>query len=230
MHLTHSFEQVFPGEVLARYRFRETRNASAILRVTNEAAFNDIVAVLSAFQLRTTDLTTPGGQESDLAARLNEGFRSRGWREARVDTRTRLELILQPYAPARERQATVSESETLNEGYKVDNFKDRVALDVEWNAKDGNLDRDISAYRSLYESALIDIGVMVSRTQGDLRELGYRLGIEAGYSDDRAKKILGTTTTTNMDKLLPRLTRGDSGGCPFLGIFICADTHEDAAR
>ena len=30
-------------------------------------------------------------------------------------------------------------TETVNEGYKVDNFRDRIALDVEWNAKDGNL-------------------------------------------------------------------------------------------
>jgi len=133
--------------------------------------------------------------------------------------------VLEPYTPAGERGTTEAETETHNKGYKVDNFRDRVALDVEWNAKDGNLDRDISAYRSLYEHALIDLGVIITRTQDDLRELGFRLGRASGLGEEKAKRILGTTTTTNSKKLIPRLTRGDAGGCPFLGIFICAQTY-----
>ncbi len=115
-------------------------------------------------------------------------------------------------------------TETHNEGYKVDNFRDRVALDMEWNAKDGNLDRDIGAYRSLYDAALIDVGVLITRTL-DLRDLGRQLGIQAGMSPEKAKRILNTTTTTNREKLLPRLTRGDAGGCPILAAFICPATY-----
>jgi hypothetical protein len=43
-------------------------------------------------------------------------------------------------------------AEVYQEGYLVDNFKGRVALDVERNAKDGNLDRDLSAYRAWHEA------------------------------------------------------------------------------
>ena len=99
-----------------------------------------------------------------------------------------------------------------------------MALDVEWNAKDGNLDRDIGAYRSLYDAALIDVGVLVTRTLV-LRDLGRRLGIESGMSVVQARRILGTTTTTNREKLLPRMTRGDAGGCPLLAVFICTATY-----
>lgn len=115
-------------------------------------------------------------------------------------------------------------TETRNEGYKVDNFRDRVALDVEWNAKDGNLDRDIGAYRALYDAALIDVGVLNTRTM-DLRDLGRQLALDAGMTIEQAKPILTTTTTTNREKLLPRMTRGDAGGCPMLAVFICAATH-----
>jgi hypothetical protein len=64
-------------------------------------------------------------------------------------------LILQPYAVAGETMPVLRESEVHNEGYKVDNVKGRIALDVEWNAKDGNLDRDIGAYRALYDAGLM---------------------------------------------------------------------------
>lgn len=227
MDLTNSYERVFPATVRARYEFAETRNAASILEATNPTAFKQLVKVLDEFELAESDLLVPGGQESDLAARLNESFRIRGWREARVDTVIRLSLRKMPLASAGERDAVVVDTEQVNEGYKVDNFRDRIALDVEWNAKDGNLDRDISAYRALYEAALIDLGVMVTRTQGDLRELGFRLGMRVGFAEARAKKILGTTTTTNKDKLMPRLTRGDAGGCPFLAVFICSRTLRD---
>ena len=182
------------------------------------------MVVLREFQLRTRDLLTPGGQESDLAARINRMFRDAGWREARVDTLIQLSLHRTPVRHAGEATLDPIVTETRNEGYKVDNFRDRVALDVEWNAKDGNLDRDISAYRSLYDAALIDAGVLITRTL-DLRDLGRQLGIAAGMPVDKARRILNTTTTTNREKPMPRLTRGDAGGCPILAVFICPDTH-----
>lgn len=156
MNLTESYRDCFSPEVLARYQFAETRNAARILAVTNGAAFGQLQDVLHRFELRTDDLLKPGGQESDLAARLNRMFRDCGWREARVDTLIRLSLQLTPLPGIGEARRKPMITETVNKGYKVDNFRDRIALDVEWNAKDGNLDRDIGAYRALYDAALID--------------------------------------------------------------------------
>ncbi|WP_418003814.1 BglII/BstYI family type II restriction endonuclease [Mycobacterium sp. PDNC021] len=224
MDLTDSYTRVLPPHIRDRYEFIETRNAAAILAATNPQRFDELLAALHEFQLRTDDLVQPGGQETELAARLNTAFRDKGWREARVDTRIRLELRKMPHKPAGEAHPTLDETEVFNEGYKVDNFVDRLALDVEWNAKDGNLDRDLSAYRALYDAALIDVAVIITRTQTDLRTLGYRLGIEAGMDDERARRILATTTTTNTEKLRPRMQRGDSGGCPLLAVAICART------
>lgn len=214
--------------ILARYEFLEVRNAAAVLQVTNPSAFDEMQDVLDGFSLRTSDLLTPGGQESKLAARLNHEFRSRGWREARVDTLIQLKLRKMPFRPAGESEPVVMDTQTENEGYLVDNFKDRIALDVEWNAKDGNLDRDISAYRALYDAGLIDGAVMISRTQTDLRELARRLAAEDGRDEAAGKKILGTTTTTNIEKLRPRVTRGDAHGCPFLAVLISATTWDES--
>lgn len=129
-----------------------------------------------------------------------------------------------PYRPAGETAATASTSTPVSsKGYKADNFEGRVALDLEWNAKDGNLDRDIAAYRALY-----DAGFIVTRTQEDLHNFATQLRLQHGMPEAQAKKMLASTTTTNMTKLLPRLTRGDGGGCPLLAIAISSVTFENS--
>ncbi len=220
MELTASYERVIPVDVRERYELRETRNAAAILAATNPGRFAEIIAALREFELLKSDLVNPGGNESKLAHRLNDAFRSRGWREGRCDTRVTSALRIMPYGQAGERSARVIESSVFSTGYKVDNVKDRVALDIEWNAKDGNLDRDIGAYRALYDTGIIDAAVIVTRTQDDLRARAYELAIEDGLPPDEAARRLGTTTTTNLVKLEPRMTRGDTGGCPLLAVAI----------
>ena len=212
MDLTRSYDQHLPADVLGRYDCRETRNAAAILHATNPAELAEVIDVLRWFRLRDDDITGAGGNKSDLAARVDRRFRELGWREGRHDTQVTSVLKLIPYRPADEAAARVVKTEVFSHGYKVDNVKARVALDVEWNAKDGNLDRDIGAYRALYDAGIIDVGVIVTRTQDDLRAL-------ARARDSDSKKF-GTTTTTNLAKLEPRLTRGDAGGCPVLAVAI----------
>jgi len=229
--LTSSWQDAVPSDVLERYEFMETRNAAAVLASTNPKAFGDLLDALRSFTLLTGDLVDAGGNESKLAARLNRLFRERGWRETRADVVTVLTLTIHPYAPAGESQKTTIAGEEVSAvGFKVDNFKDRVALDVEWNAKDGNLDRDVGAYRAWYDLALIDVGVIITRTQNDIRDLAKRLAMAAGATEAEAKRRFGTTTTTNFDKLRPRLERGDGGGCPILAVGICARTWDDDTK
>jgi hypothetical protein len=220
MELTGSWTTALPAAVAERYELRETRNAAAVLAATCPDEVTELCAVLTGFTLTTTDLVEAGGNESRLAARLNTAFRERGWREGRVDTVVTSRLQVQPWHPAGEHGVTVRESEVFNEGYKVDNVKGRVALDVEWNAKDGNLDRDIGAYRALYDAGLIDGAVLLTRTHDDLRELARELARAAGRSDDEVRSRLSTSTTTHLGKLESRMTRGDAGGCPLLAVAI----------
>lgn len=217
MDLTESFVDVVPLLVRDRYDMRETRQAAAIIRATDSAVFSDIVEVLADFTLTTPDLVTAGGNKSAIAKRLDEAFRARGWREGRMDTQIRAVLRLEPWLTGGERGRTELVQEVHNEGYKVDNVKGRIALDVEWNAKDGNLDRDLSAYRAVYEAGFIDAAVLITRTIGDLQLLATRLA-----GTDR----LGGTTTTNLTKLQPRMTRGDAGGCPLRAVAITARVWE----
>lgn len=214
MDLTESYKAIVPGHILERFDWAETRNAAAILQATNGLLLGEVIAVLSDMRLLRGDLVDAGGQKSNMAARLDLAFRERGWREAKVDTEFRLQASLTPYRPAGEKKPSIATTETRSSGYKVDNLKGRVALDVEWNAKDGNLDRDLAAYRQLYANDVIDAAVLITRTFEDMRELARQL--EPGTTK------FNTSTTTHLGKLVPRLKRGDAGGCPVLAVAITA--------
>jgi hypothetical protein len=210
--LTESYERALPRRIGERYALCEVRDAAAVVKSASPGEFRQIVEVLSDFRLTERDILTRGGGKSMVAARLDEAFREHGWREGRYDRRIVSTLRRMPYRKAGERTAVEERTEVLSEGYRVDNVKGKIALDVEWNAKDGNLDRDLAAYRALYEIGIIAAGVIVTRHYGEIRELALKLGRDA----------FGTTTTTNLEKLEPRLTRGDAGGCPVLAIAITA--------
>jgi len=220
MELTESFVGRFSARTLARYTLIEVRDATAILAATNPAELDEISEVLSGFRLERADIVEPGGQEGPVAKRLNRAFRERGWREGQHDLTIGSSLRLMPYKRAGEKKPRVADSEVVSKGYKVDNLKGKVALDVEWNAKDGNLDRDLSAYRALYDAGIIVAAIILTRTQADMRELGERLG----------RDPFSTSTTTNLDKLAPRMKRGDGGGCPILSIAITARCFDEAGR
>lgn len=224
MDFTTSYESNFPADVAARYEIVEVRNASAILKGAAPDEFDSLVGVLREFRLTDDMLLEPGGSEGPIAKELNRLFRDDGWREAGADLTTQLVLRLSPYGPDEGGIKEDVSSKDRKKGYKVDNFRGRVAIDIEWNAKDGNLDRDISAYRSFYDLALIDAAVIITRTHEDLRKYVQTLARARGFPEAEASKLLSTSTTTNLSKLRPKLARGDSGGCPVLAIAICPAT------
>lgn len=234
MQLTDSWKTAFPAETLKYYDVRETRNAAAVMRTTTPDAFQDMIEVLDGFRLTLDKLTTPGGSKSVVANELDESFRKRGWREARFDQELTTKLTIFPWtaSPTKETQEVV---QTRNEygGHKVDNVLDRAVLDVEWNPKDGNLDRDFGNYVSLHEAGVIDTGVIVTRSGASLRLFvrdliakAKAVPVPADYTawHERMAKLsndpLGTSTTSNFDKLVPRLERGDGRGCPILAVAI----------
>lgn len=214
MDLTHSYRDAFEQPTLDRYDWCEVRNAASIIKHTNPDEFEDLAGVLDAFKVIVDrDITPAGGNESLTAGALNAEFRSRGWQEASYDVQLVSELTLKANPNA---AASVIRTEVSSPSYLVDNVKRRVALDVEWHAKDGNLDRDIAAYRALYDAAIIDGAVMVTQSREEMRAWALEL--------DPLTKKFQTSTTTNLTKVRPRLTRGDGGGCPILVVAICRRT------
>lgn len=228
MDLTESYKRIVPDDVQARYSFMEVRNAAAVLQSTSPEHFDEIMDVLRGFTLTGELLLKPGGNKSKIARNLDEAFRVRGWREARVDVTYDNRLVISPWLDGGETGYTEKSSKVDNEGYKVDNFKDRIALDIEWNAKDGNLDRDLSAYRMLFDLGFIDCAVMITRLGNEIADLARQLTLQRDPGFDLRGKF-STTTTTNFTKLQPRMTRGDAGGCPLLAVAISPATWDGSS-
>lgn len=105
---------------------------------------------------------------------------------------------------------------------------------MEWNAKDGNLDRDLAAYRAWHEAGIISAAVLITQDRISLRDLARRLWRdyqETLPADARTAKLpidVGTSTTTNLEKAQMRLRRGVMGTCPVLIVAVTEATWNGA--
>jgi hypothetical protein len=72
--------------------------------------------MLRKFRLRRSDILRPGGRKSRIAEELDGHLFNLGWSEKGFDTRN-----------------AVDETEYKVPTHKVDCYKNRVALEVEWN-------------------------------------------------------------------------------------------------
>lgn len=233
MAFTESWQTVFPQDVLDRYDFYETHSAAQVLRATNPDRFDEIVKVLAGFELTMPKIARKGGNKGVIPAELDLAFRELGWREAKYEQEITTRLVINPWKAADETEKTYRTSSSQTEGHQVDNVKGRVGLDVEWNPKDGNRDRDLANFRSLYIAGQLDVGVVLTREHFRLRELFKEViaeaqdkiaDIENEAAADRVRKAtknpLGTTTTAHVGNLVRKMERGDDGGCPILAIAV----------
>ena len=87
----------------------------------------------------------------------------------------------------------------------IDNFKNRVGVEVEWNNKTEFYDRDLNNFRLLKDLRVLSVGVIVTRLS-ELQALFNQLGKGTSYG----------ASTTHWDKLMPKVYGGGAGCCPLL--------------
>jgi hypothetical protein len=221
---TYEDDLVLDPEIRARWTFLETSSAAAVLRAVCPDEWRDIKEVLASFALVPAQWLRRGGSRGQIPIEIDGMFHARGWREIRVDLETQGILI--------SKNNTIIDrlSSVHQEGYLVDNFKGRVALDVEWNAKDGNLDRDLAAYRAWHEAGVISAAVLITQDRHSLKPLAERIWAE--YQQTLQEELrnlrlpidLGTSTTTNLEKAELRVRRGVMGTCPLLVVAATEST------
>ncbi|CAO3460036.1 hypothetical protein [Azospirillum argentinense] len=218
MYETFSYDDptIIPASARDFWAFMESNSASAVMKAVCPLEWADIVEVLSAYRLDPKYWLKAGGNRGDIAAQIDNEFRKRGWRETRLDLETRGLLF-------DKNGKKVGELPIIKqEGYLVDNFKNRIVLDVEWNAKDGNLDRDLASYRSWFEAGIISAGLIITKDRLSLLELARRIWGEHQATlpeEDRIAELpidLRTSTVTSFDKAQMRMRRGVMGSCPVL--------------
>lgn len=234
---TKTYLHTLPESILRKYEFLETGSAAQIASIVNPNAFRDILDVLDGFVLTSQLLLTKGGNRGPIPRLIDGAFEQRGWAEARVDLFKRAFLFPSQNAATVENDPLGSRadkfliSQTYQKGYAVDNVKERIAVDVEWNPKDGNLDRDFAAYRAWHEEGLIDAAFLITRIQEDTKHIARNAWSEFIDSHPQFEKEkqpvgYGTTTTANYEKARERVLRGDLGTCPILVVGIGEKTWD----
>ncbi len=180
--------ELLPEFITSNFEAHEWKHACAILHRDFNREWKDIIDVLTNFRFRKSWIVEGGGRKSRVAEAIDREFNQRGWVEKDFSTKI-----------------VVDEDEMNSPTHKVDCYKNKIALEIEWNNKDPFFDRDLNNFRLLFDLRAISVGVIITR-KDELQEIfkKYKLGSKYGAS------------TTHMSKLLPRIEGGSGGGCPIL--------------
>lgn len=206
-------EGLFPNDIMEKYEIYSYYHAAEILANAYPNEFNELIESLRNVRISIEDILQAGGNESPIPPKFKNVLFPKGWAETRVHGDLHLTLDYRSGAEGRE---TLVLEDYVN-GYNIDFFKNKIALDTEWNSKDQTFDRDLMAMRTYYEFDIIAAGVIITRGT-DLKTFPRHYGL-GKYG----------ASTTWMGKLLYRLDSRRSGGCPILAIGItsrCIDGFE----
>lgn len=100
--------------------------------------------------------------------------------------------------------------------HQIDCFKNKVALEIEWNNKDPFFDRDLNNFRLLFDLRAVSVGVIVTRCD-ELQQIFKDIGKGSSYG----------ASTTHMSKLLPKVEGGGAAGCPLLVFGISKTLYQE---
>lgn len=178
--------------VRKNYEVHEWKHACAILKQDFPDEWDDLISVLESFRLYKSWIKNPGGAKSRVSSFIDSFLYKRGWMEKSFDTRI-----------------VVDELRVNTPTHKIDCFRNRVALEIEWNNKDPFYDRDLNNFRLLFDLRAISVGIIITRCD-ELQDIFDRLGRGASYG----------ASTTHMSRLLPRIEGGGGAGCPILVLGI----------
>ncbi len=204
---------IFPQDILEKYEVYSYYHAAEILASAYPNEFAELIEVLRKVHISIDDILQAGGNESPIPPKFKNILFPRGWAETRVHGDLNLML---DYRSGAEGNQIFTLPDYVN-GYNIDFFKNKIALDTEWNSKDQTFDRDLMAMRTYYEFGIIAAGIIITRGT-DIKTFPKHYGL-AKYG----------ASTTWMGKLLYRLDSRRSGGCPILAIGItskCIDGFE----
>ncbi len=191
--------ELLPPVVFQKFEIEETHHASSILRADFPNEWADLVAFLTQFVLKRSHIIKSGGRKSDISADIDSFFYKRGW----VEHKFKIEV-------------SADGKTTLAPTHQVDYFRNRVAMETEWNNKDPFYDRDLTTFRLLFELNVLSVGVIITRAS-ELQDIFDELGRGKSYGN----------STTQWGKLVPKLKNRASGGCPVLAFGIKKAAYDE---
>jgi hypothetical protein len=191
--------ELLPEFIRENYECHEWRHACAIMHTDFPEEWGQMIDVLMRFRLFRNYITIPGGRKSHVSKWIDAQLLTHGWIEKKFDTKILVDAI-----------------EIPSPTHSVDCFKNRIALEIEWNNKDPFYDRDLNNFRLLHQLDTVSAGVIVTRCS-HLQEIFVKHERGDSYGN----------STTHMGKLLPKIKGGGGGGCPILVLGISNKLYVD---
>jgi hypothetical protein len=179
---------LIPRRIRKMYQIAERHHACAILKTDFPKEWKDLLDALAQLRIKKSEILTPGGGKSPISRGINGFFFHRGWKKHNFKIKV-----------------LVDGDETLSPTHEVDYFKNRIAIETEWNNKTEFYDRDLTTFRLLFELNVLSVGVILTRAS-ELQRVFDRLGKGSSYGP----------STTHLSKLIPKMANKASGGCPVL--------------
>ena len=205
--------------LLEKYEFHNYGHALEILTQAYPVEWKEIKDCLKKLQIYVDDLKQAGGNETAIPKKFDDVLYPYGWREIRISGDLTVNMYPRQVTQRRGRFSNIpSEKKTIEgyiDGHNIDFLKNKVAFDLEWNSKDQTFDRDLLAMRTYFDCGLVDVGVIITRSE-ELNE------IFKAILDDKGTPLIKKygASTTWMGKLIYRLKSRRNGGCPILAIGI----------
>jgi hypothetical protein len=190
--------ELIPVDLTERYQFKEWNHAAAILAGDFPTEWDNLLGCLKSFRLKKSTITVGGGGRSQIPVEIDGCLNAKGWTERQFNIGIRVD------------------GEDIHvPTHKIDNFKNQVGIEVEWNNKTEFYDRDLNNFRLLHQLRVLSVGVIITRAS-ELQTLFDRLGIGTKYGN----------STTHWNKLLPKMDGGGAGGCPVLAVGITEKNYD----
>lgn len=190
---------ILPTSILDKFDVYERNHAISILSTDFPTEYNEIIRILSNFILTKSDILTAGGRKSPIADKLDGSLYSLGWVEKQFKV-----------------NISIDSHDYNTPTHKIDCFKNRIGVEIEWNNKDPFFDRDLSNFRLLHEVDALSVGVIITRSD-ELQTIFNNLGKGSSYG----------ASTTHFGKLKPRIDGRGGGGCPILVFAIKPSCYVD---
>jgi len=189
---------LIPEAIHSKFEIAERHHAAAILHEDFPDEWNDLMEMLSDFRLRRSHILKPGGRKSPISLSINGFFYKKKWTEHNFEI-----------------QVSADGVTTLAPTHHVDYFRNRVAIETEWNNKDPFYDRDLTTFRLLFDLNVLSVGIIITRAT-ELQDIFDELGRGKSFG----------SSTTHMGKLIPKLENRASGGCPVLAFGIKKEAYD----
>lgn len=189
----------FPEPIPTKFRIYNYRHADIILRYGFPDEYRDLLEILTNYKLLHSQIVKAGGAKSAIAQGLDDDFSRLGWIEKKWD----VDVLI---------DGETRDSPT----HKVDYYRNRIAVETEWNNKDPFYDRDLNNFRLLHALDVISVGIIITRAT-ELHDVLYTL---------RARQSYGASTTHH-SKVLPKIAGGGAAECPLLVFAILPAAAEN---